>query len=271
MSEPINYKARSSIRVTWDVWSAMFLREMITKTTNSRMGWFWMAFEPIAMICIILTLRHLVAGNRHIGGADYIAWSFVGYMGFLLARDTFMNLPGAIDSNSGLFTYKQIKPVDTVIIRGFVEFTIKSFVFLVMLVVAEVFQLHIMPYNPLLALYVWVSLWALGLGAGVLASVAATLIPEVGRIIGLTSIPLLISSAVILPINYVPVQFQKILLLNPIVNGVETLRTCFFVDYHTVDGVSLLYLWIWALSLLSLGLMFHVYYKEKLLSSIDKN
>src|SRR5699024_11407025 len=50
------------------------------------------------------------------------------------------------------------------------------------------------PYTTLFrsAMAAWFSLWVLGLGAGLVVSVAGALVPEVGKIIRMASMPLLI-------------------------------------------------------------------------------
>ena len=203
-------------------------------------------------------------GGRHIAGADFIPWVLVGLMGFTLFRENMMRLLGAVRANSGLFTYRQVKPVDTVIVRGFVEFVLKSFIFFLFICIGDLMQLSVLPYRPLEALFDWISLWVLGLGVGLLGSAASSLVPEVGNILRLLNLPLLIISGVIFPLNYLPHQYQQYVLWNPIVHGLESLRLSFFPGYHTLDGVNLLYLWFCALTMISLGLMMHIKFQDRL-------
>ncbi|MFP3355396.1 ABC transporter permease, partial [Pseudoalteromonas sp. SIMBA_153] len=77
------------------------------------------------------------------------------------------------------------------------------------------------------------SLWCLGLGAGLVVSVAATMIPELGKIVRMLSLPLLIISGVIFPLNQMPHWLLEYLMLNPIPHALETLRLGFFESYRT--------------------------------------
>ena len=103
-------------------------------------------------------------------------------------------------------------------------------------------------------------------GLGVLLSVVSTLVPEVGKVVKIMSLPLLIISGVIFPITYIPHQFQQYVLWNPIVHGLESMRLSFFDGYHTIDGIDITYLWLWALSCLTLGLLMHIRFSAKLMA-----
>lgn len=256
---------RTSWRVAWSVWYALFMREAISRTMADRMAWFWMIFEPIALIAVMVAIRSLVmGGGRHIAGADFIPWMVVGLLGFFLFRENLMRAIGAVDANKGLFAYRQVKPVDPVLVRCFLEGMLKSFIFLLFMAAGSLLKFDLLPVRPLGAILDWLSLWALGLGAGLTFSAAAALVPEIGRVVRIISLPLLILSGVIFPINYIPHQFRQYVLWNPIVHGLESMRLNFFEGYHTLDGIDMTYLWLWALGLMSLGLILHVRFAGRL-------
>ena len=256
--------ARHPLRVTWDVWAAMFSREMVSRTTADRMAWFWMIFEPLATIGVMVAIRSFIMSGRTIAGADFVPWMVVGLMGFYVFRETMMKPMGAVDASRGLFTYRQILPIDPVLVRCFVEGMIRSFIFLLFIFVGELLKLDLIPDFGVGALLDWLSLWALGAGLGVLLSVVSTLVSEVGKVVKIISLPLLIISGVIFPITYIPHQFQQYVLWNPIVHGLESMRLSFFDGYHTLDGIDMTYLWLWALSSLTLGLLMHIRFSAKL-------
>nr|WP_298410333.1 ABC transporter permease [uncultured Halomonas sp.] len=256
---------RTSWRVAWSVWYALFMREAISRTMADRMAWFWMIFEPIAFIGVMVAVRSLVmGGGRHIAGADFIPWLVVGLLGFFLFRENLMRAIGAVDANKGLFAYRQVKPVDPVLVRAFLEGMLKSFIFLLFIAAGSLLKFDLVPAYPLGAILDWLSLWALGLGAGLTVSAAAALVPEIGRIVRILTLPLLILSGVIFPINYIPHEFRQYVLWNPIVHGLESMRLSFFEGYHTLDGIDMTYLWLWALGLMTLGLMLHVRFAGRL-------
>jgi len=263
-SSPANTGARTPWQVTRSVWYAMFMREAISRTMADRMGWFWMIFEPAAFTLIMVAIRGFIRGDRLIVGADFIPWMIVGLMGFFLVREGMFRGLGAVSANSALFAYRQVQPVDPVLVRNFLEGMLRTFIFLLFIGGGVLLGLDLNPDNAIYAMAAWFSLWCLGLGAGLVVSVAGTLVPEVGKVVHMLSMPLLILSGVIFPLNHLPHWLLSYLMYNPIVHGLEALRLGFFDGYKVVHGTSMTYFWLFTLSTIALGLLMHVRYGERL-------
>jgi capsular polysaccharide transport system permease protein len=257
-------KTRTPWQVTRSVWYALFLREAVARTMADRMAWFWMLAEPIAMVLLMIAVRTLIMGGRHISGAEFVPWLITGLFGFFLFRENMMRSLGAVEGNKGLFAYRQVKTVDPVLVRCFLEGMLKTFIFMLFIFAGLLLDIGLMPADPLGALFCWLSLWLLGMGAGLALSALSALVPEVGRVTRIISLPLLIISGVIIPLNFLPHDLQQYVLWNPIVHGLESLRLSFFPAYRTLGGVDLTYLWFWALSSMSLGLMLHLRFAMRL-------
>lgn len=259
---------RSPWRVTWSVWRALFLRDFLTRVTKDRLAWFWMLFEPIAVVVIMVVVRTVALGQvHHIAGADYVPWSLVGLLGFFLFRENMLRAIGSIAAHRTLFAYRQVQPVDPVLVRCFLEGMLKTFIFMLFILGSGLLGIELFPENFPLALFGWLSLWLLGVGVAVTLAALSALVPEVGNIARISSLPLLIVSGVLFPLHPLPHELQQYLLLNPIVHALEILRAGFFAQYAPVKGVSLTYLWYWILGLLSLGLMIQVRFKLRLRAS----
>ncbi|HDZ49564.1 hypothetical protein LCGC14_0030130 [marine sediment metagenome] len=263
-AQPQPRRARTSWQVTRSVWYGMFLREAISRTMSDRMGWFWMLAEPVAFVAIMAGIRSFISGDQLIANAPFIPWMIVGMMGFFLVREGMMRGMGAIEGNKALFAYRQVQPVDPVLVRNFLEGMLRSLVFLIFIGGGLMLGLELYPDNAIRAMWAWLSLWALGLGLGLVTSVASALVPEVGKIIRMISLPLLIVSGVILPLNSLPHWLLEYLMLNPIPHGLETLRLGFFEKYQVVHGTSMLYFWLFTLTLIALGLLMHLRFSDRL-------
>jgi capsular polysaccharide transport system permease protein len=255
---------RTSWTITRAVWYAMFVREALARTTADRFAWFWMLFEPIALVAVMVYIRSFIGGGRHISGAEFIPWMIVGLLGFFLFREILQRSLGAISGNKGLFVYRQVVPVDPVFIRCFLEGMLKSFILLIFIAICELLGIRLIPINPLIVLYYWFALWCLAVGAALFFSVVTELIPDTRHVVNIAMLPLLLISGVIMPLNYLPHWLQEYLLWNPIVHGIESLRLGFFEGYRTLNGVDITYLWFWALSMMAIGLMLHIRYGSRL-------
>ena len=259
-------KARSAWAVTRSVWYAMFMREAVGRTMTDRMGWFWMIAEPSAFLLVMIGIRSYISGDGLIVNAPFIPWMLVGLMGFFLVREGMTQGLGAINANKALFAYRQVQPVDGVLVRNALDGLIRTFIFLLFILGGLLLGTDFMPDNGFQAIFGWLSLWLLGLGIGLLTSVIGTLVPEIGKIINILSLPLLILSGVIMPLNHFPHSVLEYLMWNPIVHGLEYMRHGFFSGYQVVHGTDMEYFWGWVLSSAALGLLMHVRFKERLKS-----
>lgn len=258
-------RQRTPWQVTRSVWHAMFIREALKRTMKDRMAWFWMLAEPSLMILLMVLIRAVVMDRvKNITGAEFIPWLIVGLFGFFLFRENFIRSIGAIGTNKGLFIYRQVKPIDPVITRCYLEGMLKSMVFILFLFLGELFGFNLFPDRPLYSLFGWISLWMLGIGAGITISAVSELVPELGRVTKIISLPLLIISGVLFPLNFVPHNLLVYAMINPIVHGLEILRFGFFESYAPVPGTSILYLWFWIIGLIAFGLSLHIRFQSRL-------
>ena len=251
-------------KVTWSVWHALFMREVLARTMGDRMGWFWMLGEPIFFIVIMVSIREFLGRTRDTPGAEFIVWLIIGISGFFLVRNAIQRGMTAIASNQALFAYRQIKPVDPVLIRSAIEGILKTVVLLILLGFTLLAEVDAVPDDPLGVFSLWFLLWLLGLGCALIVSVAVRLIPDLQHLVGMMMMPLMLTSGVIFPLQNLPHWILEYLLYNPILHGVELLRLQFFDGYQSVQGVSLEYLWRWILGTLALGLALHARFELRL-------
>lgn len=255
---------RSSWQVTWGVWHALFMREALARITANRFAWFWMLAEPIAFVVIMIAVRELLGRVRLVIGAEFIPWLIVGLMSFFLFREGLVRSVGAVGANQGLFAYRQVLPVDPVLVRNVLEGLLKTVVFVILIAGASLLGHDIVPVDPLGAMFAWLSIWLLGMGAGLVASAGTALAPELGRILRLITLPMTILSGAMLPLQTLPHHVQQYFLLNPVLHGIESIRLSFFEGYKSLNGVSLLYLWYWVLPMIALGLALHIRFAMRL-------
>ncbi|WP_342450033.1 ABC transporter permease [Thiorhodococcus minor] len=257
-------QARPAWQVTWSVWHALFLREVLARTTGDRLGWFWMLGEPVAFISIMAAVRSLMGRARLILGAEFIPWLVVGITAFFLFREAFIRSMTAIEGNQALFAYRQVKPIDPVLVRSAMEGLLKSIVLLILIAFGVLFGLDVLPADPLGAFLLWCVIWLLGLGGGLIVSVIARLVPDVEHVIKMLMLPMFIISGAIFPLQNVPHGLLQYLLYNPVLHGLELLRVEFFAGYKPIQGVSIDYLYRWMLITVALGLALHMRFEQRL-------
>lgn len=247
---------RNSLRITLSVWKALLLREALARLFSSRGAWFWLIAEPVAHMGI---LGFLYAGIRQhtIGGIDTLVWLVLGVQGFFLFRRTANQTGGAIDSNRALFAYRQVLPIDTVLMRGVLELILMVAVVLVVLFGLSLMGHDVMPADPLMVLEAFFGLWLLGCAVGLIVSAGTEIAPEVRQITNLVMMPLYFVSGVMFPIASIPEPYRDWFLINPIAHGLECVRQGFSSYYYAAPGAGISYLYSIAISGIFIGLLLH--------------
>lgn len=255
--------ARSSVRVTFAVWEALFLREAIGRVSGGRWDWLWLLLEPVAQLALLLAVISAIRGQAA-AGYEYAPFLAIGVLAYNLFKNTALRSMAAISANRALFTYRQVKPVDVVLVRAFLEGVIQILVSIVLLTGMSLVGFDSLPHDPLQMSVAIVLLWVFGMGLALMLAVGDTLVAEFGRLARLAFVPLFFLSGVFFSLAMVPPRIREWLLLNPIVHGLESLRAAFLLHYHPVEGVNIGYLAAFAFASFFLGLALQIRFANRL-------
>lgn len=257
---------RSSLNIMLSVWKALFLREAVHRLFGSRAAWLWLLLEPIVHV-LFFTFVFTIVRLRLIGGIDTVVWLTAGLLPFFMFRRTGTQSMNAIGPNRSLFAYRQVQPVDAVLTRAGLEGFLMLMAVLILMAGAGLAGLDVLPADPLAVLGVLCALWVLGLGFGLITSVARELVPEFGSVIGLLMMPLYFISGTMFPIASLPQPYRDWLLLNPIAHALEAARYGFSPYYQPVPELSVGYLYGSALISIFLGLTLQVRFARRLVAA----
>jgi capsular polysaccharide transport system permease protein len=257
---------RPPLTVTLAVWRALFLREALSRLAQERIAWFWLIVEPLVHVALLMWVFSVGFRQRVIAGADVGIFMMLGVLGFFCVRNVITRSMDAIDASEALYAFRQIKPVDTVLVRTVVEGMLICILFITMFAGAGMFGYPVVPADPQGALLALLVLWLIGVGLGLVLSVLGNLVPEVGRTLRLMMTPLYFFSAVIFPSIVVPHGMRDILLINPIVHALEGLRLAFMPTYLVPPGINLVYPLQCAVVMIFLGLALHIALRNRLIT-----
>ncbi|MFZ2725021.1 MAG: ABC transporter permease [Methylococcaceae bacterium] len=263
MIKSIQKNTSSSIAITFSVWKALFLREALSRLFSGRAAWMWLLFEPMIHIAVMLAMFATIR-VRNIGGIDTTAWLMSGMLCYFMFKRSSSQVMNAISANQALFTYRQVKPVDTALVRAFFEGILTIVATLILFALVALFGVYMIPTSPMLVFAAFLGLWLIGLGFGLIVSVAKELIPELGRIIAILMTPLYMLSGVMMPLTTIPLPYRDLLMFNPLLHGVEAARLGFAPYYHAIPNLSIAYVYVFALTLIFFGLLLHKRFAIKL-------
>lgn len=259
----MNTASRTHLNVARAVWKALFLREATARLATGRGAALWVLIEPAAHIVFLTALLAFIR-QKVIAGADTAMFVLIGVVGFFLVRNTARRGMEAINANGALLSYRQIRPVDTVLVRAVVEAFTYLLVFALLLFGCALLDIDVLPADPLGVLEAMALLWALGIGLALTFAVAVTLSEGIARTLKLAFTPLYFVSGVMYPADSVPQPVREWMMLNPIPHGLETMRAAYFPRYHSVPEANLGYLAYVALTTIFIGLALQTRFAQRL-------
>jgi len=258
-------RVRNSLQIFLSVEKALFLRELNTRISVGKTGLFWTFFEPFFLIFLFIAIRVLASGSGTGRNYDFVVFMASGLIAFNMYKVILSSSTGAFSANKALFSYKQVKPIDTIIGRILVELFLTSIIVLIFLVIGFFFHFDIVPENLLMVVFGYLWLLVFSFSISLLVAVGNTFYLSIGKFVSIFTMPLLIISAVFFPIESIPPAAQEILLYNPLAHFMEMIHGYYiyelddkFVDYR--------YMLLWTITPLYMGMWLYRKLEKRIIS-----
>ena len=254
---------RNSWQVQKSVIYALFLREVNVRFSAGKLGYFWVIFEPLLQISIFVAVKVMLFGTN--SSLDYPVFITLGFVGFNFFRHIVDQSMGAFSANKGLYAYKQVKPIDTIISRVLVEFLVTSIIVFIFILVGLYFNfdMNIQNLGMLLLTFIWLTLFAIGFG--LFSAVISTFYDSLKKVIKLVLSPLMFVSAVFYSMQDMPQALQDLLYYNPLAHFIELLHASYF--FVLDDGfVDYTYMLLWTIVPLYIGLWSYTRLEKRIIS-----
>lgn len=244
---------RSAPQVAYAVWRALFLREASARFSVGRAAWVWVVLEPVLHVALMMAIFSYMRDSS-LPGVDFALFLAVAVLGYHMFKNPAQRSIGAIEANQSMLTYRQVRPVDMVLVRCFLEGVLQLVVIFLLLTGVRIAGFEVTLVDPMGFLQWLLLLWLFGCGVGLALSAGSRLVPEIGRVATLLFMPLYLCSGVFYRPEMAPPDVRAWLLMNPLVHGVEGLRATVFPAYHVLQEISMGYLAFSAVVALFFGL-----------------
>lgn len=256
---------RSGFEVQKAAVKALFLREMKTRFGKFRLGYLWAPLEPLAhMLVMLLIFGYLM--QKTMPDISFPVFLINGIIPFFLFSNITNRSVSAIEANQGLFSYRPVRPIDTIIARTLLESFISGIVYTFLMFSLGLLGEEIQINNLILLFCVWLLLIIFSFGVGLIFMVVGHRYPESEKFLPIILKPLYFISCIMFSMNHIPADYQQYLLWNPIVHIVEISRECVVNSYH-IENVSIGYLAFSSLITLFSGLALYSIHEEAMLTT----
>lgn len=257
---------RNSWQIQQAVFLALFIREIKTRFGGYRLGLFWALLEPVMHIIVLTTLFTLL-GRGGFYGIPFALFFATGVISYFLFQKTVSGSINSIKANFGLFAYRQVKPLDAIIVRAFLELLILlSVMIFLSLLGFWVFDFDAFPKDPFYTMFVIIILFVMSMGFAFIAAVVGVKYPEASQLITLFMRPLYFISGIFFPLEVLPKEYHVYLLWNPLLHAVEQFRSGWLAGYPATE-TNLMYVIYWALPSLFFGLAYYRNNQTRVLTS----
>ncbi|NKQ41044.1 MAG: ABC transporter permease [Sulfurovum sp.] len=257
-------EARQPVEIFMAVTKALFIRELNMRFTSGKAGLFWTFFKPFMQVLVFVLIKVVIFG-RASDNIDYAAFLALNFTAFNMFKNIISASSGAFNANKGLFVYKQVKPIDTIIARIFVEIFISGIIIVIFVFIGIYFDFDLdVKSLPMVAL-AFISIILFAFSFGLLVAVGNKFYQSIGKVVNILLTFLMFGSAVFYAIEMVPVEIQEYLLLNPLTHFMEMLHGNYF---YVLDDrfVDYRYMALWTLSFLFLGMILYRKLEERIIS-----
>lgn len=245
-----------SFRIQKGVISALLLRELKTRFSENRLGYFWVLLEPMIHLVVLLLIFAFLK-SRMVPQVPFELFLLTGLVPYFLFKNITLQVMDSINSNKALFAYKNVMPLDTFIARVILEVLIYSAVFALLLFGLHLFGFYVLPYRVLEMILVFGLLVLFSFSLGLCLAILGQVFEPTRYIFKIIMRPMYFLSAIMYPLWIIPSDYVHYLLYNPIIHLIEPFREAFFAHYPVTHGVTLWYPFCLTVGLLFVGLWFY--------------
>src|SRR5258706_4928047 len=216
-----------SLRLQLRVLGALLMREIITRYGRDNLGFLWLFVEPM-MFTLGVTALWTAAGLHHGSSLPIVAFALTGYSSVLLWRNMPSRCAMAIGANAGLLYHNNVRVIDLFIVRVLLEFIGATISFTVLAILFTSLGMMGAPVDILGVLLGWIFLAWFGCALAMIIGALTARSEVVERLWHPTAYLLFPLSGAAFMVEWLPTKFQQVILLLPMVHGIEILRDGYF-------------------------------------------
>lgn len=236
---------------------ALYYRELLTRVNKTKFGIMGLYFDPLANILVLVSLFGIRRGFNPILELDLVMFFSTGILIYTVFRSISIRSVNSFQANQALFTYKRVKPIDTIISRTIVEMLSLGIVFGVIIIGYSLIKDQWFLVNLPIILYSFLCISLISFGLGLILMIASFRFPIMQTTFPVIIRPLYFISGIFFSLQNLPQWLKPFLSWNPILQAIELSRKGFSEKYFLDPLISASYLFMCVLVTLTLSLFIY--------------
>ena len=217
----------NSLAIQGRVIRALLMREVITRFGRHNIGVLWLVGEPMLFTLGVAALWS-AAGLDHGSGLPIIAFAITGYSSVLMWRNSVSRVNSSIQQNFNLLYHRNVRVIDVFLTRIILELAGATASFIILAVFFAAGGWIKPPEDLLQVLQGWAMLAWFGASLSLTIGAATAYSEIVERLWHPASYLLFPLSGAAFMVEWLPPRGQEVVLLLPMVHGVEMVREGYF-------------------------------------------
>jgi ABC-type polysaccharide/polyol phosphate export permease len=226
---------------------AVLMREILTRFGRHNIGFLWLFAEPMIFTLGVLALWSF-AGLHHGQSGSIATFAITGYSSVLLWRNMPNRCIGAIGPNLSLLFHRNVRVLDILMARLILEVAGASMSFLILAILFSVVGLMNAPADLLTVLIAWSLLAWFGASVAILMGSLSERSEFIEKLWHPATYILFPLSGAAFTVDALPPDARDVVLLLPMVHGVEMLREGYYGAGFTAHYNLTYLVWFCALT-----------------------
>ena len=206
---------------------ALLMREVITRFGRENVGVLWLIAEPM-MFTLGVAALWSAAGLVHSSSLPIVAFAITGYSCVLMWRNSVGRCNSAIQHNLNLLYHRNVQVIDVFITRIILEMAGATASFIVLSLFFLAIEEISPPVDLLQVVFGWLMMAWFGASLSLVIGAATAYSEIVDRIWHPAAYLLFPLSGAGFMVDWLPPAAQQVVLLLPMVHGVEIIREGYF-------------------------------------------
>lgn len=211
---------------------AIIMHDIKNRFFGSGLGQIVMILWPFVHILVLLAL-YTFSGRPTPYGESLVLYSCTGIIPFIIFSYMSRWIVLSAMTNRSFLNYPIIKPLDLLIARAILEVVNTTMVSILVLLMLVVMGVDPWPNDALQAFAAYGACMFLAFGMGILNGVITTILPLWNIAYTLLIIVSYAASGILFVPSELPEKARYFLSFNPLLQGVEWMRSAFYSDYTT--------------------------------------